>query len=240
MIQSSIALSLEGFELGISGAVPDPKDWSEPIQDRAILEFISVLSGLVIKYGGRIVHGSHPSFTPVILRQAREHQKPGGRKAVSLHISELWAKDLDSDEIERMTSIAEVSICPQPIPGSEDDPKVRNAALSAMRVPLVNEMNAIVAVGGKTHGESKLVPGVKEELTLAQKRGMPRFLIGGLGGMAAAIATEVDPESFTNELSEAANDALLSSKDIAATVNIIFSHLAHTKGLLGRELTVIK
>lgn len=236
MIHSSIDLSLKGFELGISGAVPNPEDWTEPLQDRAILEFVSVLSGLVIKYGGRIIHGAHPSFTQVILRQAQEHQNPDSQKAVSIYISELWAKNTDANELERMRSIAEVTICPQPIPGPESDPKVRNAALSSMRKPLVNNMNTIVAVGGKVYGGSGLVPGVKEEMALAQKRGMPCFLVGGFGGMAAALAAEIDPTFFKNNLSEAYNDALLSSADISATVNIIFSHLAHSKELLNRDL----
>ena len=66
-------VSLEQYEVGLSGAVPDRKDWTEPAMDRGVLEFVALLSGLVFKYGGRIVHGSHPTFTPVILQQARRH-----------------------------------------------------------------------------------------------------------------------------------------------------------------------
>lgn len=240
MIHSSLDLSLKGFEIGISGAVPSPEDWTEPLQDRAILEFVSVLSGLVIKYGGRIIHGAHPSFTQVILRQAQEHQRADSRKAVSIYISELWAKNTDANDLERMRSIAEVTICPQPISGLESDPQVRNAALSSMRKTLVNSMNTIVAVGGKVHRGNGLIPGVKEELALAQKREMPCFLVGGFGGMAAALAGEIDSTLFKNNLSDGYNEALLSSADISATVNIIFSHLAHSKELLDRDLMFLE
>lgn len=236
MIHPLADLSLEGFEVGISGAVPKREDWSESLQDRAILEFVSVLSGLIIKYGGRIIHGSHPSFTPVILRQAQIHQSNRSRKAVSIFISDLWAKNIDPDELERMKSIAEVTICSQPIPGPETDPTVRNAALSLMRKFLVNSMNAMVAVGGKVHEGNGLIAGVREELELGQKREMPCFLVGGFGGMAALLASEINPAAFRNNLSEDCNETLLNSPDIAATVNVIFSHLAHNKELIGRDL----
>src|SRR5271170_3769649 len=66
-----LEVSLEQYEIGISGAIPNRADWSEPAMDRGILEFVSLFTGIVLKYGGRIVHGCHPTFTPVILRQAR-------------------------------------------------------------------------------------------------------------------------------------------------------------------------
>ena len=65
MNQTRLDVSLEQYEVGLSGAVPDRNDWSEPATDRGILEFVALFSGLVFKYGGRIVHGSHPTFTPL-------------------------------------------------------------------------------------------------------------------------------------------------------------------------------
>jgi hypothetical protein len=40
---------LKGFEIGLSGTIPDRCEWDEPVQDRAILEFIALFSGLVFK-----------------------------------------------------------------------------------------------------------------------------------------------------------------------------------------------
>ena len=65
-------VSLEQYEVGLSGAVPDRQDWSEPAMDRGILEFVALFSGVVFKYGGRIVHGSHPTF-PDHPPSARQH-----------------------------------------------------------------------------------------------------------------------------------------------------------------------
>src|SRR3954465_15485778 len=92
-------VSLEQYDVGLSGAVPDRKDWSEPAMDRGILEFVALFSGLVLKYGGRIVHGSHPTFTPIILRQARQHAGKRMRKPVTLVISDLWARSLSDEDL---------------------------------------------------------------------------------------------------------------------------------------------
>lgn len=236
MIQSSINVSLRGLELGISGAIPDASDWSEPVQDRAILEFVSVLSGLVIKYGGRIVHGAHPTFTPIILRQAKLHAGDVERKPVTIYMSDLWAKDLPAQEKARIEAVAEFQVVPQPIPGGQDDSEVRNGALTKMRKAMLNQVNSLVAVGGKLHSKSRLVPGVDEELRLAQARGMACFLVGGFGGMASELAKTVDVAKFNNGLAGQYNELLLASKDIASTINVIFSHLAHTPELIGRTL----
>src|SRR6267154_4994581 len=101
MSSTRLNVSLSDFDIGLSGAVPGRESWSEPAMDRAILEFVSLFTGIVFKYGGRIVHGSHPTFTPVILRQARLHaSKERSGKPVMLIMSELWAKDLPNDFVD--------------------------------------------------------------------------------------------------------------------------------------------
>src|ERR1700683_3974190 len=100
---TKLDVSLEQYEIGLSGAVPDRRDWSEPAMDRGILEFIALFSGIVFKYGGRIVQGSHPTFMPIILRQARLHAGRRSRKPVTLVMSALWAADLKRDDISSFT-----------------------------------------------------------------------------------------------------------------------------------------
>src|SRR6266403_3026291 len=106
---TKLDISLEQYEIGLSGAVPNRRDWSEPAMDRGILEFVALFSGIVFKYGGRIVHGSHPSFTPIILRQARLQAPDRSRRPVTLVMSDLWAAQLKSEDIELLTDVASLS-----------------------------------------------------------------------------------------------------------------------------------
>ena len=94
----------------------------------------------------------------------------------------------------------------------------------------------MVVVGGKQHAADGLTPGVTEELTLAQERKLPCFLVGGLGGMAAELARRQDPSgsglALNNGLEAQANEALMTSQDVAACVGLIFEHLVHRLSLI--------
>ena len=41
---TKLNISLEQYEIGLSGAVPDRGDWSEPAMDRGVLEFVALFS----------------------------------------------------------------------------------------------------------------------------------------------------------------------------------------------------
>ena len=231
MNQTRLDVSLEQYEVGLSGAVPDRNDWSEPAMDRGILEFVALFSGLVFKYGGRIVHGSHPTFTPIILRQARQHADDRPRKPVTLVMSDLWARDLPDDYVTGVSDVAEFVITRKIGAGGPEDSKTRNQSLSAMRRVLINAQNIMVAVGGKLHRGDGNIPGVAEEMKLAEAKGIPRFLIAGLGGFARSLAKELTPSSLGNALPQKANISLFGTNDVAASVNILFEHLAQSKDL---------
>jgi len=220
-------VSLERLEIGVSGAVPDRQDWSEPAMDRGVLEFVALFSGLVLKYGGRIVHGSHPTFTPVILHQARQHARERSRKPVTLVMSDLWARAIPESELTSNADVAELIVTKAVGEGGPDNSKTRNASLSAMRQVLIRTQNAMVAVGGKMHAGDNKVPGVDEEMKLAENWSIPRFLVGGLGGFSAQLASKLMPRSLRNGLSEEQNLSLFSSNDVAAAVNVLFEHLAN-------------
>lgn len=224
-------ISLAQYEIGLSGAIPDRADWSEPAMDRGILEFIALFSGIVIKYGGRIVHGSHPTFTPIILRQARLQGAGRQRPPVTLLMSDLWARELSENDIASMTDIAEFVITKTVGEKGPEDVETRNRSLAAMRRVLVNSQNVTVAVGGLMHRGDGIVPGVAEEVAFAREKGIPQFLIGGLGGLTKELVKTVQPAQLNNSLSDEANLALFRTDDVAACVNVLFEHLAGSKRL---------
>jgi hypothetical protein len=240
MNMTKLNISLEEYEIGLSGAVPDRRDWSEPAMDRGILEFVALFSGIVLKYGGRVVHGSHPTFTPIILRQARLHASNRLRKPVTLVMSELWAKDLIDRDIAALTDVAELIITRKLGTGDETDSTTRNQSLTAMRRVLINAQNVMVAVGGKMHSMDGIVAGVGEEMNLAEGKGIPRFLVAGLGGFARKLAKELTPFSLQNSLSRKENVTLFRTSDVAASVNLLFEHLAHSKRLAKSAIQPVK
>ena len=231
MSTTRLNVSLEQYEIGLSGAVSARSSWSEPAMDRAILEFVSLFSGIVFKYGGRIVHGSHPSFTPVILRQARLHAGSRARKPVTLVMSELWAKDLNEEDKAGITDVAELFVTRQIGDGDVTDAKTRNDSLSAMRRVLINSQNVMVAVGGKMHASDGIVPGILEEMNLARDKNLPCFLLAGMGGFAAEYARDLTPSTLRNGLSHDQNIVLFNTDDVSACVNILFEQFVGSEDL---------
>ncbi len=231
MSLSKLDISLEQYEIGLSGAIPDQNDWSEPAMDRGILEFVALFSGIVFKYGGRIIHGAHPAFTPIILRQARLQASHRARKPVTIIASNLWAADWSREDIESITDIAELVVTDKIGNGGPEDVNTRNHSLTAMRKVLIDCQNIMVAVGGKMHSHDGLVPGVGEEMQMAEQKGLPRFLVAGLGGFAKELAANLTPSSLLNSLPHEKNVALFSTSDVASCVNILFEHLASSEEL---------
>ncbi len=225
MSATRINVSLSQYDIGLSGAIAERADWSEEAMDRAILEFVALFSGIVFKYGGRIVHGSHPTFTPVILRQARLHAGKRERKPVTLIMSELWAKDLPAEFRDGVSDVAEFLVTKQIGEGGPEDVHTRNQSLTEMRHLLIGSQNVMVAVGGKMHAADGVVPGVFEEMKLAASKQIPRFLVGGMGGYAAKYARDVVPSSLRNGLQDEENALLFGTDDVSACVNVIFEKL---------------
>lgn len=222
---TKIDVSLKGLEVGLSGAIPEREKWTERAQDRGILEFVALFSGLVFKYGGRVVHGSHPSFTPIILRQARLHSTRTDRPPVTLVMSDLWYVDYPADEIQSMTDVAELIVTKKVGDGTHAHAQTRNDSLTAMRKVLIAAQNMMVAVGGKMHVKDGANPGVAEEMALAENQKIPRYLIGGLGGYSQKLASELTPTSLNNELSREENVELFGTDDVSSCVNIVFENL---------------
>ena len=213
---------LRGFSIGLSGAIPKRDEWSEPALDRAILEFVSNFTALVFKYGGHIIHGCHPSFTPVIVRQAERTSLQG--KPLTLLISELWVDSVDDKIAKNYLRNAEIIVVRRAGIGGHTNADTRNKSLSLLRRHLLQRMNILVAVGGQLHEHDVIKPGVLEEVKYAYEREMPYFIIGGLGGMAGKLPTKLI-EGRRNTLSNEDNKYLMESKDISSSVRLILNHL---------------
>jgi hypothetical protein len=155
-------------------------------------------------------------------------------------MSELWIHEYSEESIKTMTEVAEFVVTKKLGDGGPSDPDTRNRSLSAMRRVLIDAQNITVAVGGMMHRGDGLVPGVAEEIALAEQKGVPRFLVGGLGGLTKTLAAEMTPSRLNNSLPEELNMALFTTDDVAACVNVLFKHLALSSSLARSAIQPVK
>jgi SLOG cluster2 len=195
---NELELPLWGLRVGLSGAVPEREHWGAVADlDRQILRFVSQFSNLVMAYGGEIVHGSHPTFAPVVAEAARRNglktfgnetdQRPISQ--LTLVASQLWGEQ--PEVAFRASRIAQAPVILTPKIGQGDikDTTTRNDSLTAMRLALCEEIDVLVAIGGKLHQSTQFNAGVLEELVQARWNKASCFIVA-CGGMTS----QLDPE----------------------------------------------
>jgi len=220
---------VEGARIWLSGSVPEPHMCTE--QERsAILEFVNRFSMQIYQSGGHILHGSHPSFTPILLEQAENYQKKGGKKdCLTLCISRFFSKENDImiEELRRKCSIYETPEAP----GND-----RDASLIILRKWIAARSDAIVAVGGKWWIDISGRAGVPVELECAIERGIPCFLLGGLGGATKDYLSKHHELllKLKNGLTENENKALSCEKNVSELVNKVSEQLCRLPLVRGR------
>lgn len=166
---------LAGARIWLSGSVPEDHGAST-VQ---VVNFVRRFARLVFERGGYIIHGSHPSFTPLLLEEAKIFQDQGGhRDCLTLAVSRYWSKNLQ-DDIGQWRRVALVYETPESTGDS-----ARDESVALLRKWMTSRCDAVVLVGGKWWQPAGQRAGVPLELELAIERGIPSFLLGGLGGAA--------------------------------------------------------
>lgn len=214
--------SLAGARIWLSGALPEVEGISDA-QRAGILDFVRTFARRVFERGGHIIHGSHPSFTPTLIQEARSYQERGGRKdCLILAVSRYWSKDPDNALPEEWRHVPLVYQTPE-----DSGENARDKSLDLLRNWMVARCDAIVVVGGKWWQSVGGRAGVPLELGLAIERGLPCFLLGGLGGAARDFVTQ-HPEVLTqlkNGLDQAANQEISTKEDVASLAEEVCARL---------------
>lgn len=222
---------LLGARIWLSGSVPDEQNFTEA-QRISILNFVRNFSRLVFEHGGHIVHGSHPSFTPVLLEESKRHQEQGGRKDVlTLAVSRLWSKNPDIVPLEEWRQAAIVYETPE-----DTSERARDVSLAQLRRWLVARCDAVVVVGGKWWHTLAGRAGIPLEIGLAVERGLPCFLLGGLGG-AAQDFVKNNPDILSrlkNGLDLDANRMLSTREDVESIATEVYTQLERLPLVRGR------
>lgn len=222
-------MSLRGVRIWLSGAVPPE---ATETQKAALLQFVGDFAATVFRLGGHILHGSHPSFTPTLLRVAKAYIEVGGRKdCLTLAVSRHFSKDANSVPVREWREICSVYETPEAIGDS-----ARDDSLVILREWMAARCDAFVAAGGLWWREIPGRAGIPLEAGLAFERGIPSFLLGGLGG---AVREFIDkhPSLFSNlknGLDDTTNNSLASEENIAGVVGSVCDQLARLPLVRGR------
>jgi|GEM_PF-156418 len=228
-ISHNPSTSLHGVRIWLSGAVPPAVDEQ---QSTAILEFVGQFAATVFQAGGHILHGSHPTFTPVLLAEAKKHRTNGGRKdCLTLAVSKLWSKDTKAVPVLDWRETCMVYETPEATGNT-----ARDDSLLTLRQWMSDRCDAFVAVGGMWWKEISGRSGVPIEAGIAINRGVPCFLLGGLGGAARDYVRD-HPEvirSLKNGLDDVTNKKLSTEENVGSTVKCVCDQLARLPLVRGR------
>jgi hypothetical protein len=223
--------SLHGVRVWLSGAVPEDDGTNQAERD-GIIRFVRLLARSVFERGGYIIHGSHPSLTPSLLDEARGHQQRGGKRdCLVLAVSRMWSKKSDLVPVAAWREVCTVNETAE----AEGDDS-RDESLKVLRNWMAARCDAFVAVGGKWWSSAAGRAGVPIEAGLAIARGLPCFLLGGLGG-AAGDFVRTHPEllrALKNGLELQENEFIATSPDIPGLAIRIVDQLGRLPIIRGR------
>ncbi len=199
----------------------------------ALRIFVRHFAEQLFRGGAHIIHGSHPTFTPILLEEAAKHIANGGRKdCLTLAVSRLWSKDTSSVPVQEWRQTCMVYETPEATTGDSS----RDDSLTILRQWMSERCDAFVAAGGLWWEQIAGRAGLPVEAGLAVERGLPCFLLGGLGGAAKDYIANY-PEvlrTLRNGFDYATNKELAMEQNIPGIVHTICSQLQRLPLVRGR------
>lgn len=227
-------LNLKGMRIWLSGSVPESdrpnpdtelpfEVWYGSSLEQGILAFVQEFASLVLKYGGQIIHGCHPTLTPILLEQSRLFYTRDNEKPLRLAVSNHFQTDqrlLDWQRWER-DSIVDI------VPGTGAGDTNRDPSLAILRSHMAEHCNAFVAIGGLWWHDVPGRAGIPKEFERAKEANVPCFILGGFGGASATYISE-NPDwnmGLNNGLSASQNLEIATNTNFNLVAGRLASHL---------------
>ena len=221
---------LHGVRIWLAGAIPAG---ANETQKESLIAFVRALAANVFKNGGHILHGSHPTLVGPLLEEAKLHIAQGGRKdCLTLAVSKFWSKNPSAVPVQDWRQICMVYETAEVTAGASP----RDESLQILRQWMVDRCDAFVAVGGEWWQQLAGRAGVPIEAGLAMQRGLPCFLLGGLGGAAADYVRDHSEvmRTLKNGFDDDTNRRLALEPNVLGLVDVVSGQLARLPLVRGR------
>lgn len=204
-------------EIIISGAFPD----IDGQYKQCIVDAVITFASAILRHGFHLTFGSHPTFQELFIDIATEMYSEDHKRFLHMYLSKYFKENGYRNRFNHFNSEADVHEIE-----AEDD---REKSLTCMRKAMIQrkEVKAIICIGGKKKASHK-EEGVREEIMLAQERGIPVFVVGSVGGCSADIALEAKNnwEPF-NQAGNSLNEQLKTSGDYENMAESVLNYLEH-------------
>lgn len=202
-------------EIVISGAFPD----GEEIYKQTLTDALVIFAKSILKSGYILTFGSHPTFQELFFEISSLIDPENYKDRLKMYISKwfedkyTYSKDYykansEFNEIEKESTLSE--------------------SLTNMRKEMIQrkEVSALICLGGKNK-KNKSEEGIREEIALAIKYGIPVFIVGSVGGCSSKVALEYKADNWTglNDASKKLNIELMESIDYFSLSQTLLNYL---------------
>ena len=202
-------------EIVISGAFPD----GEEIYKRTLTDALVIFAKSILKSGYTLTFGSHPTFQELFFEISTLIDPENYKNRLKMYISK-WFEDKYTHSKDYYKANSEFNEIEKESTLSE--------SLTNMRKEMIQrkEVSALICLGGKNK-KIKSEEGIREEIALAIKYGIPVFIVGSVGGCSSKVALEYKADNWTglNNAPKKLNIELMESIDYFSLSQTLLNYL---------------
>jgi hypothetical protein len=199
----------------------------------------SVVEAVLLR-GGQIVHGSHPTYVPLIEAVAQNLYScddPTARKPVKMFVVGPYVDLKEAEQLKlehgRYADIEWVGPLDRSELAEKERSELRFLWLQVMRARMSAYSDALVCIGGRGVRPDVPIPGVLAEAAMASQHGKPVYLAAAFGGFAQYVHKQrVLPETdwAKNGLDSVENEILISAADPSRVTELVLTGLVRVYG----------
>lgn len=187
---------LKEVSVFLSASIPD--ELNNTFRGQELFPVVAMLTEEILRLGGRLVFGGHPTITPLVWRSARDLLR-------SLSINPQTMSDrIELHQLRRFDAVKPREAADQQVfptihwYGRPDKSGDINEELREMREAMTQIANAAIFIGGKLQAAHGSLPGIRDEFNRFTRNHpeAPFYLTGLLEGESARLIKEVEAGSI--------------------------------------------